>query len=161
MQPRTITLNETHNVGSVDNWHFKRYISQMREWGVNPSRNNAESSITSSLKKILGMVDGKRIFLSKKIGYKTPDEFIADVNKVNQKFKEINYNGDELIVETYLHEDCYLSFIDNWDPFWHSEIDGEEKDIKLLFSTFKSISVPKGYHTVHFYYNPLKKNGHD
>ena len=64
------------------------------------------------------------------------------------------YNGDEMVCIIEIKEDCYCSFIDNWDNNWEAFVNGNKVNIEKLFGTFKSVKLEKGRNTLVFRYNP-------
>lgn len=140
----TISLNATFNAGVIPNWYFERYNGFRAR-----TRNEPEA-----VNKLLGIIDGKRLFLSHSIAYSTVTAFLDDVDEFTGNFQVTSYTGDEIVVTTDTNLAGYLSFIDNWDPDWIASIDHRPVNIELLFGTFKSVPLPAGAHEVIFSYRP-------
>ncbi len=140
-----ITLEPIFNVGIIENWYFNRYISFL-----NNTRNEPEARGT-----LLGMADGRKIFFSKSIDYSTVKAFLDDAaNYYQQSGRLLSYTGDKLHWEINAPLDGYISFIDNWDPYWRVFVDEKPAEMKLLFGTFKSVKLTPGLHLVRFEYQP-------
>ncbi len=142
-----IMLRSAYNTGIIGNWYFERYIQFLDKF-------ENESDDRDSL---LGLIDGRKIFISKSLQHNTIQSFLQDSQDFNQSGSLISYDGDNLIWMIDLPQDGYFSFIDNWDPYWKVFVDDKEKPIQLLFGTFKAVYLEKGIHRVHFKYNPSLK----
>ena len=75
----------------------------------------------------------KRVFLTQNINYDNIDSFVKD-NKAfetESNYIEIDWKitGDELIIKTNLNQSGWLTFVDNFDPFW--EAFNNNKPIKI------------------------------
>ncbi|HEY3488878.1 MAG TPA: hypothetical protein VGK27_02005 [Candidatus Deferrimicrobiaceae bacterium] len=148
--PRTnrynsIVLGADQSVGVVDNWYYQRYISFRKRYDVS----------RPATRYLLGMVDGRRLFVSRSIVQRDTDEFVADVRQLPQKIEVVSYDGDTLVVRVASPVDGFLSFIDNWDDGWVATVDDKQTPIDLLFGTFKSVPIGHGTHTVAFRYRPF------
>lgn len=143
-QTFTISLNPVFSAGIVPNWYFTRYIRFL----------NGHQNEPEALKVILGAADARKIFFSESIEYPTIRAFLSDANRFRNTGKLISYTGDELKWEITAPVAGRLSFIDNWAPGWKAWVDEQPVNIELLFSTFKSVRLSPGRHTVRFSYQP-------
>jgi hypothetical protein len=141
---KTLPLKKTFLVGIIPNWYFERYQNFLEKY-------NNEGIY---FKKILGILDGQKIFFSKSIEHKTIENYLKDSERYSQEFEIIKYNGDILSLNFKASTDGYLSFIDNWDKDWTAYVDGQPVSVELLFDTFKSVKLSSGTHKVTFIYNP-------
>lgn len=143
-----ITLAPDFGVGIIRNWDFSRYTYFLQKTQNELKNRNI----------LLGVnAQPKRIFISQSIDYPTVQAFLNDSQRFQDTGKIVSYTGDVLVWECDMPVDGYLSFIDNWDPYWKAYVDGKESLIGLLFGTFKSVSLNKGNHRVEFRYEPTLK----
>ncbi len=112
------------------------------------------------MKQLMGMNDGKKIFLAPHLDYKL-EEVNAFLDETKRKEKQARftyeieeYNGDYLKLKVESLSKGNLCFIDNHAPWWYAKIDGEEVPINRLFETFKSVEIDRGISTVEFYFSP-------
>ncbi len=126
------------------NWYFNRYVKFIK---------STESQIIYR-RKLLGIIDGKKLYFSKSIAYPTIKEFIDDAIQFNNFERLISYSGDKLVLEVNVPKDGYLSFIDNWDSGWEATVDSKLTKIERLFGLFKSVRLSVGKHQVIFAYRP-------
>ena len=102
----------------------------------------------------------KRIFITKNINYDEIDGFVNDSlnfnpNILSYKDSLINYYGNEISINLELKEDGWVSFIDNYDPFWVAYVNGKKTEITKLFGSYKSVKVFKGINKIKFIYEPF------
>jgi hypothetical protein len=148
IEPGTLSLSAAFSVGNKDtkrfNWYFNRYVEFLE---------NTESQLRYR-RKLLGIVDGRKLYFSKAIDYPTIEAFIDDANQFNNFERVISYTGDELVLNVNVPTEGYLSFIDNWDKDWEATVDSKFTQIERLFGVFKSVRLPPGEHQVIFTYRP-------
>jgi hypothetical protein len=143
-EPVTVSLSSTFSVGTIENWYLNRYVQFLE-------RTNNE---VNARKKLLGEIDGRKLYFSKTINYSTIQAFLDDAAQFKDFERLISYTGDELTLDVRTSTEGYLSFIDNWDRDWEATVDGKPTPIELLFGTFKSVRVAPGEHRVTFAYRP-------
>jgi hypothetical protein len=144
----TISLEPYYNiVPGSPSWYFDRYIRFL-----NTTENEKQYRDI-----LLGVKGGRHIFLSASRLHNSISSFLNDSVRFQDTGKMISYTGDELVWELVMPINGYLSFIDNWDPYWKAYVDGKETPIELLFGTFKSIPLTPGKHQVIFRYEPTLK----
>jgi hypothetical protein len=101
---------------------------------------------------------GKRLFLTSRIDYTTPVDFMADVDASvasdDATIEIAFFDGDTLRLNVNNQRAAWLSYIDNWDANWTATVDGRDVVIERLFGSYKSIRVPRGRSTVVFSYRP-------
>jgi hypothetical protein len=149
IEPGTLSLNSAFSVGNKDtknfNWYFNRYVQFL---------DTTEDQLNYR-KKLLGIVDGKKLYFSQSIDYPTIKAFLEDATQFNNFERVISYTGDELLLEVNVPTEGYLSFIDNWDRDWEATVDSKLiQKIERLFGLFKSVRLPAGKHRVVFAYRP-------
>jgi len=141
----TISLGPNFSAAAADNWYFERYVSFL----------NKNINQFDSLKILMGVKDGTRIYFSESIDHASIASFLEDAARYKSKTgKLVSYTGDELIWDIDAPATGYFSFIDNWDPYWRVFVDGKPAEIELLFGTFKTVKVTEGPHLVRFVYQP-------
>jgi hypothetical protein len=132
------------NVGVMPNWYFRRYWQFLERAAREPD----------AKRKLLGVADGQRVFISRAINHETLREFLDDAASFGGASRTVSYTGDTLALDVRIPAEGYVSFIDNWDDGWEVSIDGAPAKIELLFGTFKSVRVAAGAHRVEFAYRP-------
>ncbi|MBI5123149.1 YfhO family protein, partial [Candidatus Roizmanbacteria bacterium] len=75
-----------------------------------------------------------------------------DVAKSEVKLSK--YSGNEIIISSQTNCDGILSSGEVYYPGWKATIDGKETSILKSNYAFRAISLPKGMHTVRFFYSP-------
>jgi len=135
---------EPFSVGKWENWFYKRYVQFLEATAHEPE----------ARRKLLGVADGQKLYLSQSINHPTIRSFLDDAARSGNTARVVSYDGDELILDINAPVAGYLSFIDNWDADWQATIDAQPVPIELLFGTFKSIRLTAGEHRVVFVYRP-------
>jgi hypothetical protein len=97
---------------------------------------------------------GRRIFITPSIDYQTIAGFMKDAENFPGTYEVTGYDGENLQVDVESREAGFLSFIDNWDPFWTVKVNDEPAKLEKLFDTFKSVKIPAGKSTIRFEYKP-------
>ncbi|MBU0991167.1 MAG: hypothetical protein KJ737_01630 [Proteobacteria bacterium] len=138
----TISLTPQYRVNSLPNWYFNRYNTFLK---------NTESE-TTYRDILLGINGGRRAFISDEINHPTILAFLKDAVRYQTVGRMISYSGDELIWEVNMKNKAYFSFIDNWERGWKVYINGEPREIQLLFGTFKSVKLDQGLNKIKFAY---------
>lgn len=141
----TVAFSSVFNVGLPSpNWHFDSYVRFFK--GTAPEIKNRNI--------LLGVKGGRRVFFSESLSHPSIYSFLKDGLRFEDAGHLISYNGDILVWEIDVVQDGYLSFIDNWDPYWKVSVNGQEKNIEKLFGTFKSVYLTKGPQHIEFRYEP-------
>jgi hypothetical protein len=160
------------NVGWINNWYFERYLNFDRSLFPNEKKKGvlyyrramdirkiANQEQLPYYARLIGLQNGRKIFLSQQIDHNTVRDFILDANRTEQSktssYVIQAYDGDSLQLSIHSQKPIFLSFIDNWDPDWRATIDEKPTEIMKLFGTFKSIKLTPGRHTVRFQYLPF------
>ena len=144
-----LMLGPVYNTGIIPNWFFGRYVQFLNKF----------EKETQERAYLLGLIDGRKVFFSESLQHETVRSFLQDSFRFKQPGRLISYDGDNLIWQIEVPQGGYLSFIDNWDPYWKVFVDDTEEPIQLLFGTFKAVHLTKGIHQVHFTYRPSLKAG--
>ena len=141
-----IRLWDGANVGIHPDWYFERYVRFLSRFAsVEPKE----------VRELLGMRDGRRLFLSTRIDHERVRSFLEDSGSTAGQVLVTSYDGDRLEARVALAGDGFLTFVDNWDPDWRARVDGRTATVLPVFDTFKAVAVPGGTHTVVFVYEPL------
>lgn len=151
----TISLSDQFNVGSIENWYFRGYISLLQRNQVDIHRPLNHPEIA----ELLGVSKPKKIFFSPRIDYQEVRTFLNDSIKYetasNFTYQINRYTGDQLELVVKTDQEGFLSFIDNWDPDWSALDDSKPVLIEKLFGTFKSIKIRQpGTSSIVFNYQP-------
>jgi hypothetical protein len=141
---RTLSLEPGFHVGVIPNWYFERYVTFLIR----------AAEDVESRDVLLGLKDGRRLFISSRLGFDTAGAFLDDCERAAGDVEVSAYTGDELRCRVVLKDDGYLSFIDNWDPDWRVYVNGEERSLEQLLGSFKSVRLEAGEHQVVFSYRP-------
>ncbi len=138
-----IPLNGEYNtLASRESWHYQRYVDFL----------NDTDNQSTARNQLLGINDGTRIFFTKDIDHVLIEDFIKDFNiyKNDVVIEVLEFSGDKIKIQIDTPYNGYLSYIDNWDPDWRVNLNGEQSTIELLFGTFKSVKIPAGNQIVEF-----------
>ncbi len=143
--PRT-PFSPAFNVAVIPDWYFQSYWSFLGRF-----REESEA-----LARLIGLRDGRRLYLSSEVHQDRLAEFLTDADSFDGALAVRSYTGDRLEVQVKMERPGYLTFVDNWDPDWHAEIDGRPTPLSVAFGTFKAVYVPAGEHQVVFRYAPWR-----
>jgi hypothetical protein len=143
-----VSLSPAFTVSILRNWDFSRYVDFLKR-----TQNEGRA-----LAILLGTTENpQKIYISQSLQHKTVQSFLTDSLRFKQTGQLLSYTGDELVWELDMPVHGFLSFIDNWDPYWKAYVDKKETPVELLFGTFKSIPLTPGKHRVIFRYEPTLK----
>src|SRR5262249_48386944 len=155
-------FNHHHSVGLVEGWGFIRHEQFYWKYfdgydGV--ARRDVPEDQVAAARRFFGVdQSGRRLFLTSRIDYTTPLDFMADVDASmtsGDATIEIEFfDGDTLRLNVNNQRAAWLSYIDNWDANWMATADGRDVAIERLFGSYKSIRVPRGQSKVVFSYRP-------
>ncbi|MCA1815110.1 MAG: YfhO family protein [Acidobacteria bacterium] len=132
------------NAGVMVNWYYTPYVAFLYAAAREPEARRV----------LLGLTDGRKVFLSRAIAHDTVAAFLADSASFGGAARAVSYTGDDLSLDVDAPAAGFVSFIDNYDPDWRASVDGRPVEIERLFGTFKSVRVPAGKHRVVFSYRP-------
>ena len=137
-------LLPSFNVALIPEWYFERYAQFV-------TRTEPEAAGRATL---LGLEDGRRLFLSARVDQAQLRPFLEDVAAFGGSVSIRRYTGDRLEVEVEMPRDGFVTFVDNWDPDWRAFVDERPAPLLVPFGTFKAVAVPAGAHRVAFSYEP-------
>jgi hypothetical protein len=140
----TLSTNPVFNTGVLPSWYFDRYVKFL----------NKTADDLPAQRVLLGVSSRQKVFFSESIDYNNIRDFLKDSFRYENQGHPLLYTGDKLGWAIEVPAAGYVSFIDNWDANWKAYVDGKEKNIELLFGTFKSVAVKEGKHRIEFVYKP-------
>jgi hypothetical protein len=151
-----------HNAGLVKGWGFIRhgqFYWQYFDGYDGLARRDIPEDQVAAARRFFGVdQSGKRLFLTSRIDYTTPVDFMADVDASmasgDATIEIAFFDGDTLRLKVSNQRAAWLSYIDNWDANWTATVDGRDVVIERLFGSYKSIRVPRGQSEVIFSYRP-------
>jgi hypothetical protein len=141
-----VRLSDSANVALIPESYFARYARFLARTAPREPK---------ELSELLGMRDGRRLFLSTHIDHAQLRSFLDDSASTPGRVLVKSYDGDRLEARVDLGAEAFLTFVDNWDPDWQALVDGRAAAVLPVFGTFKAVAVPGGTHTVVFRYAPL------
>src|SRR5262249_45075808 len=167
-QPRKLTPHlvdptaRDNSVGLVDGWGLIRhglFFSQYFRLDGSARPDVPHDQITAAMRFFGANRDAKRLFLSSRIDFASPLDFMAEVDATaasgDADIAVTFFDGDTLRVDIRAPaHGRWLSYVDNWDANWTATVDGREVAIERLFGSYKSVRVPAGRSTVVFSYRP-------
>lgn len=68
----------------------------------------------------------------------------------------LSYEPNKVFLKTESSGNSLLFLSDNYYPGWKVSVDGQESEVLVANYSFRAVEVPKGEHTVEFYYYPEK-----
>jgi hypothetical protein len=150
LYPRTlgktnISITPKFSVGPSPDWFFKSYVEFYKKYSV---ENVARDTLLGREK------NAQKLYLTSNIDYQKVEQFLIDGKQFTGTITVNKYDGEILDVQVESTLDGYLSFIDNWDPFWQVSVNGKPEKLDILFGTFKSVKIHPGISTVRFEYKP-------
>jgi hypothetical protein len=148
--PRTfsktnISITPAFSVGPYPTWYFNRYTEFFYQF-INEADNR---DIFLGRDKF-----ARRVYLTTGIDQKAISDFLGDAEAFPGTVEIVKYDGEILDVQVESSQEGYLSFIDNWDPFWQVSVNGKPEKLEILFGTFKSVKIHPGVSNVRFEYKP-------
>ena len=155
--------SEVYQVNNFANWGYEGHEKVLRQYyKLNGNiKDNVSKNEIENFKYFFGLDNkNKRVFVTQNINYDNIDSFVKD-NKLfetESNYIEIdwnNYFGDELIIKTNLNQSGWLTFVDNFDPFWEAFINNKPIKIKKFLNAYKSIKIDKGNQIIKFKYSPF------
>jgi hypothetical protein len=152
----------TYSIAPFENWDFARHVRiylGYLDYNKAQWRAGVPAAEQANVMQFYGADAGaKRIFFSSSVDQKTIPGFMDDANRFAQEwkpsFRVIAYDGDSLRLEVTMPHPGWLSFVDNWDPYWTASIDRKDSPISRLLGSYKSVFVPSGRAEVEFAYRP-------
>ena len=151
-----------HSVGLNSGWGFIRheqFYEQYFDAYDGLARRDVPEDQVAAARRFFGVDQcGKRLYLTSRIDYTTPVDFMADVDASmasgGATVEIAFFDGDTLRLNVSNQRAAWLSYIDNWDANWTATVDGRDVVIERLFGSYKSVRVPGGRSTVVFSYRP-------
>ncbi len=141
----TISITPRFSVGPSPDWYYARYVNFYND-------HLFEARFRD---RLLAQGQGtQKLYFSTRIDYQTAEDFLADSDQFSGSYEVMKYDGETLIVAIDTNQPGYLSFIDNWDPYWTVSINGKPEKLEILLGTFKSVQFSTGKSIIEFSYKP-------
>jgi hypothetical protein len=157
----TIQLNAQYNAGVISNWYFQSYVTLLRKSGGFSPREKIDLErlrAVPGLASLLGLDDGKRIFLSPRLEFESASAFVEEAKRHEEKaaarIAVRDYTGDTLVVDVTTRLPGMLCVIDNAAPGWTATVNGRAVPIEALFGTFKAVPIEAGASRAVWKYDP-------
>jgi len=117
------------------------------------------NKIVEALEKIAPETAKQVIFIEENLPpeYSHLEKSLNDTNNKgldSGKIEVKQFNPNEIVMNVYAEEDSFLYYSDTFDKAWKVFIDEKAKKVYKTNLAFKSVIVDKGFHTVHFVYDP-------
>jgi len=166
--PRSISGSATlsypslqYGVGLIPNWGFSRHVNvHLRYFKPDGQPRPEISAVEAAAAKRFFGADEKaeRIFFTQRLGHESPLQFLRDADELasiaQNSYQVDYYDGDRLQLTIAVTEPCWLTFVDNWDPYWTAEINGNPTTIDLALGSYKAVRFPAGGSKLVFAYKP-------
>ncbi|MHC1781616.1 MAG: hypothetical protein AB9891_02435 [Anaerolineaceae bacterium] len=144
LQPAQVWLSPSFSVGYAIDWYFDSY----KDFFLAHEFEKDERSI------LLARDGLQRIFFSQSIDHQTIAGFLADSSNQAEEYQIDFFDGDRLELTVTAPVSGFVSYIDNWDPYWKASVNGKEAPVEKLFGTFKTVRIDAGKSKVIFWYQP-------
>ncbi len=154
-------------INNFMDWGYQSHVELVRKYyplyPINSKPNEEISDLQlDNFKKFFGISGNTKIFISSRINHNNLESFFNDSDnfKSSNNF-ELNINweeyyGNNLEINLITEQAGWLTFVDNWDPYWRAYINNKEVKIDKLFHSYKSVKFEKGSNTIQFVYQPFK-----
>ena len=163
----TFFRDKRFQINNFADWGYENHVVLIRKYyPLYPVDQNYYETVSSkqieNFNKFFGVKNNEKIFLSSSLNHTSIDSFLDDVNNYTSihdftlKIDWKNYFGNELQINLHSSIDGWLTFVDNWDPYWKAYINDKEVKINKLFNTYKSIKFESGFNSIKFIYKPFK-----
>lgn len=115
--------------------------------------------LAKNKKQALSFIYNPNINLKKTLILEEPVKVKTDVNSVGNA-KLVSYKPSSVVFKTTSSGNALLFLSDNFYSDWQVKIDGKSSNILIADYSFRAVEIPRGVHTVEFFYNPTAfKNG--
>jgi hypothetical protein len=141
---RRLVLSPAFGVSVIQNWYFESYLRFLLRAEAEPGARD----------RLLGLRDGRRLFLSERIDHSSLAGFLADADAFGGAAWVIDYDGDRLVADIEAPRDGLLTFVDNWDPDWRASVNAVPVPVEVAFGTFKAVPIRAGRNRVVLSYEP-------
>lgn len=141
-----------HPIWQKDNWYAFEYTN------VLPRAFLVENVIVEKdSQKILNTVFDPHFDLTKNVVLEENPPPLSQTANIthNAEVAILLYEPQKVKLSVKTDEGRLLFLSDNYYPGWHAFVDSTPVKIYRANFTFRAVAVPKGIHTVVFYYNPI------
>ena len=157
----TIQLDAKYNAGVIANWYFQDYVAFLRKSArIAPGEKLELDRVRSApgLAALLGLDDGRRIFLSPRLDFESVRDFVEESKRYEgtaaARIAVREYTGDALVVDVTSAASGFVCVIDNAAPGWTATVNERAVPGQTLFGTFKAVRVEAGVSRVAWKYDP-------
>jgi hypothetical protein len=157
----TIRLDATYNAGVISNWYFRSYVAFLRKSaGITPGERFDLGRVRAApgLPTLLGLDDGRRIFLSPRLEFESASAFVEQARRFEEtaaaRIAVREYTGDRLVVDVTTRRPGVLCVIDNAAPGWTATVNDQPVASEVLFGTFKAVRIEAGESRTVWTYSP-------
>ena len=157
----TIQLDAKYNAGVIANWYFQGYVTFLRKSaGIAPGEKLELDRVRAApgLAALLGLDDGRRIFLSPRLDFESAKAFVDESKRYEQaasaRVAVREYTGDTLVMDVTSALPGFVCVIDNAAPGWTATVDERAAPGETLFGTFKAVRIEAGASRVVWKYDP-------
>lgn len=157
----TIQLDARYNTGVISNWYLQSYAAFLRKSAdvAPPDKLEMERvRAAPGLAALLGLDDGRRIFLSPRLEFESASAFVEESKRYEEKagasIAVREYTGDTLVVDVTSSLPGVVCFIDNAAAGWAATVNEHPVASESLFGTFKAVRIGAGASRVVWKYDP-------
>ena len=142
-------------------WYFQGYVTFLRNSaGIAPGEKLELDRVRAApgLAALLGLDDGRRIFLSPRLDFASARGFVDESKRYEQtasaRIAVREYTGDTLVVDVTSALPGFVCVIDNAAPGWTATVNEHAAPGETLFGTFRAVRVEAGASRVAWKYDP-------
>jgi hypothetical protein len=137
-----------------------KLVKKIFPWQIYENKNALPRFFVTSNFKIakdkyqaLSLIYDQNIDLKKTLILESNEKIIVDKNSIGTS-NLILYTPNKVVIRTKASGNSLLFLSDNFYPEWKVNIDGKNSQILVADYAFRAVVIPKGNHTVEFYYQP-------
>ena len=135
-------------------------VSRIYPWQIYENKNvvprffiTGNFVLSKNKSETLSLIYNKNINLKTTVVLENHPEMSIDT-KVSGNATLISYKPNEVIFKTNTSGNSLLFLSDNYYPEWSVKVDGAFSKILVADYAFRAVEIPKGSHTVEFFYDP-------
>lgn len=150
-----------YGVGLIATWGLVRHADvylRYFNWDAEPRPGITAIEIAAATRFFGADKKAERIFITQRMDHSSPLEFLRDVDNfasiAKSSYQVDYYDGDRLQLTISATQPCWVTFVDNWDPNWTAEVNGNPATISLALGSYKVVPLPAGTSDLVFTYKP-------
>jgi hypothetical protein len=150
-----------YGVGVIATWGLARHADvylRYFNWDAKPRPDVSTAEIAAATRLFGADKKAERIFLTQRMDHASPLEFLRDVdnfaNIAKSSYQVRYYDGDRLQLTVSATQAGWLTFVDNWDPNWTAEVNGNPATISLALGSYKAVMLSPGISDLVLAYKP-------